>query len=393
MRNTLVRAGAIVALVMPFTAHAQTRVFLVRLGSDTVSIEKVVKAGNKVDGTLVRHLPLNAVLKYSLTLNADGSVASYEQGTYRPDGTPVPVNAQTGVSAQGLKMTFTADSVIREVSVNGAPVVRRTAVPKGTLPAIGGWYANELLVAAARKDGKANVIGFGVQANAANSPDIRIVGADSAEIVNGGFRVGVKTDRNGQIVHGDGSLTTQKHNVTVSRDADVVALASAWAARDVPGAPATQTNTSDTVVANLGGANVTVLYSRPAKRGREIWGKLVPNDTTWRLGADFATQLKTDKDLDIGGTTVAAGTYTLWLIPSATKQSVLVVNKRILDPANPQRRLWGTGWDPADDIAKIPVQAHMNLPVEEERFHLFIDKGMLMMHWDHGGYGVAIKAK
>jgi len=69
------------------------------------------------------------------------------------------------------------------------------------------------------------------------------------------------------------------------------------------------------------------------------------------------------------------------------------VNKRIIDPANPQRRLWGTGWDPADDVAKIPVQKHMNLPEVEERFHLFIENGMLMMHWDKGGYGVSIKAR
>jgi hypothetical protein len=290
-------------------------------------------------------------------------------------------------------MTFTADSVIREVQVNGQPVVRRNGVPRGTLPAIGGsWLANELQVAAARKDGKANVIGFATNANAAASPDIRIIGPDSAEIVSAGFRVGVKTDRAGLLVHGDGSLTTQKHSVTVVKDVDVTALATAWASKDVAGQAPPPTNTPDSVVATVGGAHVTILYSRPARRGREIWGKLVPFDTTWRFGADFATQLKTDKDLDIGGTTIAAGTYTLWLVPS-NGQSYLIVNKRIIDPANPQRRLWGTGWDPADDVAKIPVQKHMNLPEVEERFHLFIENGMLMMHWDKGGYGVSIKAR
>src|ERR1019366_7730724 len=164
--------------------------------------------------------------------------------------------------------------------------------------------------------------------NAATSPDIRLLAPDTAEIVTQGFRVGVKTDKGGRLVHGDGSLTTQKYDVTVTKDVDVIALASAWAAKDVAGQPAAPTNTPDSVVATIGHTHVVILYSRPARRGRELWGKLVPFDTTWRFGADYATQLKTDADLNIGGTTVAAGAYTLWLLPSQG-QSYLIVNTRL----------------------------------------------------------------
>ena len=191
------------------------------------------------------------------------------------------------------------------------------------------------------------------------------------------------------LVHGDGSLTTQKLDVTPEKkDVDVVALAAAWAAAAGPAVP---TNTPDSVIATVGNAHIRILYSRPARRGRELWGKLVPFDTTWRLGADYATQLKTDADLDIGGTKIKAGTYTLWLLPSQG-ESFLLVNTRLLDPRDTTRRLWGTEWDPNADIAKIPVQKHMNLPKEEERFHMFIENGMLMMHWGNSGYGVSIKA-
>lgn len=391
MQNAGIRIVALVAL-LPLGLRAQTRVFIVKLGSDTIGFEKVVRSGNKIDGVIVRHLPLTAILKYSLVLAKDGHVESYEQGSYRGDGSPQPPNAQTGAALVGLKMTFVGDSVIREVPTNGQPVIRRTAVPKGTLPAIGGsWLANEMQIAAVRKDGKANVIGFAATANAPTSPDIRISSSDSAEIVNQGFRIGVKTDKSGRVIHGDQSLTTQKYDVTVAKDVDVIAIASTWASKDVGGATPAPTNTPDSVVATLGGAHITILYSRPAKRGRELWGKLVPFDTTWRFGADFATQLKTDADLSIGGTKVAAGTYTLWLVPSQG-QSYLLVNTRLQDPRDPTRRLWGTQWDPAGDIAKIPVQKHMNLPTDEERFHLFIENGMLMIHWGNSGYGVAIKA-
>lgn len=392
MRNAVVRACALLALALPASLSAQARVFIMKLGSDTVGLERVVRTGNKAEGVIVRHIPANSMLKYSLVFAKDGQVESFEQGSYRADGTPNPPNPQTGTAAVGLKMTFVGDTVIREVQTNGQPVVRRTVVPKGTLPSIGGsWYAYELQVAAARKDGKAYTISFAGNANAPVTPDIRIITRDSAEIVNQGFRLGIATDKKGMLVHGDGSLTTQKLDVTPVKDVDVEAIGRAWAAT-AAAAPAAPTNTPDSVIATLGSAHVRILYSRPARRGRELWGKLVPFDTTWRLGADYATQLKTDADLDIGGTTVKAGTYTLWLLPSQG-QSFLLVNTKILDPRDTTRRLWGTEWDPANDIAKIPVQKHMNLPVDEERFHIFIENGMLMMHWGNSGYGVSIKAK
>jgi hypothetical protein len=390
MRNAVVRACAILALALPVGLSAQSRTFIMKLGSDTVGLERVVKTGSKIEGVVVRHIPVNSMLKYSMVLAKDGHVENYEQGSYRADGTPAPANPQTGAAAVGLKMTFVADTVIREVPGSGQPVIRRTVVPKGTLPAIGGsWFAYELQVAAARKEGKAYTISFAANANAPVSPDIRVITRDSAEIVTQGFRIGITTDKHGNLEHGDGSLTTQKLDVRPVKDADVVAIAGAWAVGAAAG-PAAPTNTPDSVIATVGSAHVRILYSRPAKRGRELWGKLVPFDTTWRLGADYATQLKTDGDLDIGGTKVKAGTYTLWLLPSQG-QSFLLVNTKLQDPRDTTRRLWGTEWDPANDIAKIPVQKHMNLPAEEERFHIFIENGMLMMHWGNSGYGVSIK--
>jgi hypothetical protein len=391
MRNAVVRACAIVALALPIGLNAQTRVFIMKLGSDTVGLERVVKTGNKIEGVVVRHIPANSVLKYSLVLAKDGHVESYEQGSYRADGTPNPANPTTGVAAVGLKMSFVGDTVIREVPTNGQPAIRRSPAPKGTLPAIAGsWFAYELQVEAARKSGKAYVMSLAANATAPVSPDIRIVTHDSAEIVNQGFRIGIKTDKRGMLEHGDGSLTTQKLDVTLTKDVDVAPIASAWAAAGAAG-PAAPTNTPDSVIATIGNAHVRILYSRPARRGRELWGKLVPFDTTWRLGADYATQLKTDADLNIGGTKVAAGTYTLWLLPSQG-QSFLLVNTKLLDPRDTTRRLWGTEWDPAYDIARIEVQKHMNLPADEERFHISIDNGMIMMHWGNSGYGVSIKA-
>src|SRR3974377_867805 len=63
------------------------------------------------------------------------------------------------------------------------------------------------------------------------------------------------------------------------------------------------------------GKTVAIQYSRPSMRGREIFGGLVPYDRVWRTGANAATTLKTDVDLNIGGADVPAGSYTLYTLP------------------------------------------------------------------------------
>src|ERR1035437_2624808 len=118
-------------------------------------------------------------------------------------------------------------------------------------------------------------------------------------------------------------------------------------------------STRDTVSANVGGANVWIDYGRPAMRGREIWGKLVPFDTVWRMGANSATQLRTDKDLDIGGKTVPAGLYTLWLLPTL-KDAWLIVGTQASPP------LWGTDFPKSTEVVRIPLEKHLNLPATEE---------------------------
>ncbi len=65
----------------------------------------------------------------------------------------------------------------------------------------------------------------------------------------------------------------------------------------------------------IGAATITIDYARPSMRGRKIMGELVPFDKVWRTGANAATTLKTSAAIEIGGTLVPAGTYTLYTLP------------------------------------------------------------------------------
>lgn len=71
------------------------------------------------------------------------------------------------------------------------------------------------------------------------------------------------------------------------------------------------------------GTNVTIKYSSPSVRERKIWGVLVPMDSVWRAGANDATQIEFDKDVKIDGNKLAAGKYTIYMIPTIEKWVVI----------------------------------------------------------------------
>jgi hypothetical protein len=120
----------------------------------------------------------------------------------------------------------------------------------------------------------------------------------------------------------------------------------------------------ETSVKFADGKTVAIKYSRPSMRGRKIYGELVPYDKVWRTGANAATSLTTDTALDIGGTTVPVGNYTLYTLPGE-KSWQLIVNK--------QTGQWGTNYDQGQDLARIPMKVSQ-LPSGLEIFTITLDK-------------------
>jgi hypothetical protein len=103
-----------------------------------------------------------------------------------------------------------------------------------------------------------------------------------------------------------------------------------------------------TAVALAGPAVIRIEYGQPHARGRTVvGGTLVPMDSVWRFGANLATHLTTDVDLDLGGTVVPRGTYTLFALPSAAGWKLIV---------NRQTGQWGTDYDARNDLARVNLQ-------------------------------------
>ncbi|HVP42768.1 MAG TPA: DUF2911 domain-containing protein [Terriglobales bacterium] len=149
-----------------------------------------------------------------------------------------------------------------------------------------------------------------------------------------------------------------------------------------------------TAEVTLSGHKITVDYSRPKiadpKTGqpRKIFGGLVPFGQVWRTGANDATSLKTDVALDIGGTAVPAGSYTLFTLPSESGWKLIV---------NRQTGQWGTEYDPKQDLARIPMKGG-KIDKTVDPFTISFDKksdseATLHLAWESTDVWVGVKLK
>ncbi len=152
---------------------------------------------------------------------------------------------------------------------------------------------------------------------------------------------------------------------------------------------------TQTAKANIDGADVSVTYGAPytkdPKTGapRKIWGGLIPYGQVWRTGANEATTLTTTKNLEIGGTAVPAGTYTLFTLPAENGASKLIINK--------QTGQWGTKYDESQDFARVDLtKKATDKQVDQFEIKILTEPGgghSLSMRWENTEFSVPIKAK
>ena len=162
------------------------------------------------------------------------------------------------------------------------------------------------------------------------------------------------------------------------------ALISALAFLSMPGAVLAQGSPAATATVAIGGQSVTIRYSAPSVRGRQIFGPggLVSKDPTypaWRAGANAATTLVTEGALMIGGLAVPAGTYTLYVWVEDPANWQLIVNK--------QTGQWGLSYDAAQDLGRVKMtMAKPPAPVEMLKYTLTDlggGKGELRVEWEN----------
>ncbi|MEO6405967.1 MAG: DUF2911 domain-containing protein [Ferruginibacter sp.] len=119
-----------------------------------------------------------------------------------------------------------------------------------------------------------------------------------------------------------------------------------------------QDNTSEPLVAR-------VIYSRPQKNGRVIFGELLEYGKVWRLGANEATEIEFFQNVKINDVKIKKGRYTLYTIPTAGKWTIIV---------NKENDIWGSfRYDEKKDVVRVDVPVQ-NLGEPAESFFILFDK-------------------
>ncbi len=134
----------------------------------------------------------------------------------------------------------------------------------------------------------------------------------------------------------------------------------------------------------INGKNITIKYSAPSVRGRKIFGDggLISKDPTypvWRAGANSATSITTEGNLDIKGLKVPAGSYTLFVALNGDHDWDLIVNKKTGE--------WGLAYDKSADLGRVKMTL-TKPPSAYEVMQISLEatggnKGKLTIAWDN----------
>ncbi len=147
----------------------------------------------------------------------------------------------------------------------------------------------------------------------------------------------------------------------------------------------------DTSVFSEDSLKMEVVYNRPYKKGREIFGELVPHGEVWRTGANEATTFSTNKDILVDGSPLPSGTYTLWTIPNPDTWKVIFNSKMYPWGINLEKK---ASRDPNFDVLIIEAPV---IKVQDtlEQFSIYFEKAndlvLLNLAWDNTKITLPIK--
>jgi hypothetical protein len=350
---------------------SDSSLYMALLGQDTSYFEWLVRRGSDVRLDVVERIPRVRLLRTKLTQNADGSLASFERRAYLP--------GPSGLTASELvTVRVIGDSTIIETTGSGV-ATRHAARGRAHIVIPAFLQASYAVIAASAP----KTVGDSILSNIFSldfgdrALTIKRTAADSVTLsanILGTIHIRVDAKGRAESFSGIGSsINTVGARVPWL---PVDSVFQAFAARERSTGVVGTASPRDTARATISGATLVVDYGRPSKRGRKVFGGIVPYNRVWRTGANLATHFKTDRALKFGDAELPPGRYTLWTLPSESGWTLIVNN---------QTEQWGTDHDPRFDRFRVPMSVTM-LPAVVEKFIILVepsgDGGVLRFRWD-----------
>ena len=127
----------------------------------------------------------------------------------------------------------------------------------------------------------------------------------------------------------------------------------------------------------IDGNHITIDYYAPSMHDRKVMGGLVPYGQVWCTGANWATKITTEKDLDVNGLKLPKGSYSIWTLPNE-KEWLLIINK--------QTGQFHLNYDQSQDFARVKMNLKtLSTPVETFKIEVASaggSKGTLSLLWE-----------
>jgi hypothetical protein len=201
------------------------------------------------------------------------------------------------------------------------------------------------------------------------SPDVIEMGSQ----VMGYFKIYVDKEGRLRSIDGIGSSWNVKGNYFEQLDMEEYIRRFTVKAQQQPLKPLNQ---RDSVISKINDVDIRIDYSRPLRRGRVIFGEVVPWNRVWRTGANEPTKITINKSIYFDGKELPPGEYSIFTLPTREGWT-LIINK--------ETNMWGTDHNPANDFLRVPMQAAvLDQPVDLMTIEITPtpDGGVLNVLWE-----------
>lgn len=347
--------------------------FLTKLGKDTLAVERFELSGNQLKADVILRSPSTSLRRYEMTWGernqlSDMTVTDFtDQNSFNaPDGKIVQKVRSAGDS---LEVVFFSENGDRSLKVenldNLIPFVDMVHWPY------------ELAFTRASTNTSDSIDQYMLSGRRNANFIIHRLDDTSFTLRHPSRGVmEVTTSNSGELMSLDAGQTTRKLKVERAFDLSFDQLAASFVENDKITSPFGTLSPPVTNAYYFKNTEFEVSYGSPAKRGREIFGGIVPYGQRWRTGANRATHFKTTRALMIQGQRVPAGEYTLFTIPEADN-GTLIINK--------QTGQNGQSYDESRDLMRVELKRTANYPVVES-FTISVEEtkngGRLNLMWD-----------
>ncbi|MES2777933.1 MAG: DUF2911 domain-containing protein [Bacteroidota bacterium] len=358
-------------IMRSFGQQPVTASFVATLGTDTVIVETYNLLPNHLYGKSFLRYPEDQVGVFDFHFYPDGSIKHYTMSYMNPDSSYKATGFIEGVYCENDTCTWFASSKNWQTEY----INKR---PAKSMDFIGGWTPTLSLIEwncmRLMKSGKQTMpitmindyIGIRSVAVSKGNGDTLIFGGDFLEYAK------IKATPEGRIIAYDGTATPWNYTVNKLAPIDVDELAKRMLKKPKIGNPSPR-GVPAFAIAN---DTIRLSYGRPFKRGRKIFGGIVPYDSIWRTGANDLTKLSLPYDVQFGKTTIPKGEYALYTIPRAEGWSLVF---------NTDFKKWPTEPNRSKDFAMVPLQVRKAMQPTEQ-FTIAIDPendgGLIKFTWD-----------